>query len=121
LIGAASYRLSTAIDYERMLERRQMSVIEWWTQPTQRRTFPALSQLAVEVLSAFAMSAESERTFGKARWTTSWEQSQLSANTIKCSELLEGWMYHGVAYALPADYIDDQGSDSEARGSLFVA
>jgi hypothetical protein len=59
-----------------------MSVIEWWTQSTQQRSFPALSQLVVEVLSAFAMSAESERTFSKARWTTLWEQSQLSVNTI---------------------------------------
>jgi hypothetical protein len=54
-----------------MLEGRQMTVVEWWSQPTQRQTFPALSQLAVDVLSAFAMSAESERTFSKARRTTS--------------------------------------------------
>jgi hypothetical protein len=54
-----------------MLEGRQMTVVEWWSQPTQRQTFPALSQLAVNVLSAFAMSAESERTFSKARRTTS--------------------------------------------------
>jgi hypothetical protein len=71
------------------LEGRQLTVIEWWAQPTQRQTFPALSQLAIDVLSAFAMSAESERTFSKARRTTSWERSQLSANTIRCSELLK--------------------------------
>jgi hypothetical protein len=104
-----------------MLEGRQMSVVEWWTQPTQRQTFLALSQLAVDVLSAFAISAESERTFSKARRTTSWERSQLSANTIKCSGLLKNWLHRGVAYALPADYIDDLDSDSDARGSLFVA
>jgi hypothetical protein len=69
------------------LEGRQLTVIEWWAQPTQQQTFPALSQLAVDVLSAFARSAESERTFSKARRTTSWERSQLSANTIRCSEL----------------------------------
>jgi hypothetical protein len=53
------------------LEGRQLTVIEWWAQPTQRQTFPVLSQLAIDVLSAFAMSAESERTFSKARRTTS--------------------------------------------------
>lgn len=104
-----------------MLEGRQMSVIEWWTQPTQRQTFPALSQLAIDVLLAFAMSAESERMFSKARRTTSWERSQLSANTIKCSEVLKEWLHREVAHALPADYIDDQDSDSDARASLFVA
>jgi hypothetical protein len=25
-----------------MLEGRQMTVVEWWSQPTQRQTFPAL-------------------------------------------------------------------------------
>ena len=54
-----------------MLEGRQISAVEWWSQPTQRQTFSALSQLAVDVLSAFAISADSERTFSKARRTTS--------------------------------------------------
>jgi hypothetical protein len=89
-----------------MLEGRQMTVIGWWLQPTQRQTFPALSQLAVNVLSAFAISAESERIFSKARRTTLWERSQLSANTIKCSKLLKDWLYRGVAHSLPADYVD---------------
>jgi hypothetical protein len=96
------------------LEGRQLTVIEWWAQPTQRQTFPALSQLAIDVLSAFAMSAESERTFSKARRTTSWERSQLSANTIRCSELLKDWLHRGVPHALPTNYIDsDQDSDNE--------
>jgi hypothetical protein len=90
-----------------MLEGRQISAVEWWSQPTQRQTFLALSQLAVDVLSAFAMSAELERIFSKARRTTSRERSQLSANTIKCSELLKDWLHRGVAHALPADYIGD--------------
>jgi hypothetical protein len=94
------------------LEGRKMSAVKWWSQPTQRQTFPALSQLAVDVLSAFAMSAESERTFSKARRTTSWERSQLSANTIKSSELLKDWLHRGVAHALLDDYIGDQESDS---------
>ncbi|KAF7448758.1 Dimer-Tnp-hAT domain containing protein [Pyrenophora tritici-repentis] len=98
------------------LEGRQMTVIKWWAQLTQRQTFPALSQLAIDVLSAFAMSAESERTFSKARRTTSWERSQLSANTIRCSELLKDWSHRGVAYRLPNDYIDSNyGSDSEGQ------
>jgi hypothetical protein len=84
-----------------------ITTVEWWSQPTQRQTFLALSQLAIDVLSAFAMSAESERTFSKARRTTSWKRSQLSANTIKCSELLKDCLHRGVAHALPTDYIDD--------------
>ena len=90
-------------------------------QPTQRLTFPALSQLVIDVLSAFAMSAELKRTFSKARRITSWERSQLSANTIKCSELLKDWSHRGVAYRLPNNYIDsDDGNDSEAPRTPFA-
>ena len=104
-----------------ILEGRQMTVIKWWAQLAQRRTFPALSQLAIDVLSAFAMSAESERTFSKARRTTSWERFQLSANTIRCSELLKDWSHRGVAYRLPNDYVDSNyGGDSEAPTTLFA-
>jgi hypothetical protein len=106
-ISAPSSRLPT-------LEGRRLTVIKWWAQPTQRQTFPALSQLAIDVLSAFAMSAEPERTFSKARRTTSWERSQLSANTTRCSELLKDWLHRGVPHALPTNYVDsDQGSDNE--------
>ena len=98
-----------------------MTVIEQRAQPTQRSTFPDLSQLAIDVLSAFAMSADLERTFSKARRTTSWERSQLSANTIRCSELLKYWSHRGVAYRLPNNYIDsDDGSDNEALRTPFT-
>jgi hypothetical protein len=33
-----------------ILEGRKVTVIKWWAQPTQRQTFPALSQLAIDVL-----------------------------------------------------------------------
>jgi hypothetical protein len=36
------------------------SPIEWWCVPAQRMAYPALSRLAVDVLSASSMSAESE-------------------------------------------------------------
>lgn len=63
--------------------KRQMTVIEWWSQPLQRQSFPALSQLAIDVLSAFAMSAESERTFSRTRRTIDWSRSQLDAQTVR--------------------------------------
>jgi hypothetical protein len=103
------------------LEGRKMTVIRWWSQPTQQQTIPALSQLAIDVLSAFAMSAELERTFSKARRTMLGERSQLNANTIRCSELSQDWSHHVVTYRLPNDYIDSNyGSSSEASRSLFA-
>jgi hypothetical protein len=55
------------------------------------------------------------------RRTTSWERSQLSANTSRCLELLKDWSHCGVAYRMPNDYIDsDYRSDSEALRTLFA-
>jgi hypothetical protein len=62
------------------------------------------------------MSAESEQTFSKARRTTLWEMSQLSANTIRCSELIKDWSRYGLAYRLPNDYINSNyGSNSKRQ------
>lgn len=45
--------------------------IAWWLEDTQQRTFPQLSCMAITVLSALAMSAESERVFSLTRRTLS--------------------------------------------------
>ena len=92
-----------------IVDGRQLSVIEWWTSPLQRQSYVALSQLAIDVLSAFAMSAESERTFSSARRTTSWERSQLDGATIRHSELSKDWQRKGIADMK----IDGNGIDSD--------
>lgn len=40
-----------------VVDGRQLSVIQWWISPLQRQSY-LVSQLAIDVLSAFAMSAE---------------------------------------------------------------
>jgi hypothetical protein len=92
-----------------IVDGKQLSVIEWWASPLQRQSYLALSQLAIDVLSALAMSAESERTFSSARRTTSWERSQLDGNTIRHSELSKDWQRKGLADMK----IDSNGMDSE--------
>lgn len=96
-----------------IVDGRQLSVIEWWTSPLQRQSYVALSQLAIDVLSAFAMSAESERTFSSARRTTSWERSQLDGATIRHSELSKDWQRKGIAdMKIDGDGIDSDDNDS---------
>jgi hypothetical protein len=96
-----------------IVDGRQLSVLEWWTSPLQRQSYLALSQLAIDVLSAFAMSAESERTFSSARRTTSWERSQLDGNTIRHSELSKDWQRKGIAYMeIDSDGIESDDDDS---------
>jgi hypothetical protein len=43
-----------------MLIANNQSPVEWWCVPAQRIAYPVISRLAIEVLSAFSMSVESE-------------------------------------------------------------
>jgi hypothetical protein len=95
-----------------LVDGRQLSVIEWWASPLQRQSYLALSQLALDVLSAFAMSAESERTFSSVRRTTSWERSQLDGATIRHSELSKDWQRKGIA-DMKIDSYDMDSEDNE--------
>lgn len=92
-----------------IVDGRQLSVIEWWNSPLQRQSYVALSQPSIDGLSAFAMSAESERTFSSARRTTSWERSQLDSATIRHSELSKDWQRKGIADMR----VDGDGTDSD--------
>jgi hypothetical protein len=77
----------------------------------------------IDALSAFVMSAESERTFSKVRRTTSWEQSAPNAHTIRCSELFEDWQRRGLATSLPTHSTESDskgGVDSEGGSGLSV-
>ena len=68
-----------------LLHREELGLSAVYTPLSNLLTYVSLSQLAIDVLSAFAMSAESERTFSKARRITPWERSQLRINIIRCS------------------------------------
>lgn len=68
-----------------------MSAIEWWLQDPQRKRFPRLSIMAIDILSIPAMSDEPERVFSGARRTISWDRAQLSASTIEMLECIKSW------------------------------
>ena len=55
----------------------KISALKWWCQEQQRRRWPRLSLMAIDILSILAMSDEPERIFSGARRTISWERSQL--------------------------------------------
>lgn len=72
------------------------SVIQWWIEPAQREVYPLLSQHAINVFTAQAMSAESERVFSGARRIVSWSRASLSASMIEVLECLKHWQTSGV-------------------------
>jgi hAT family C-terminal dimerisation region len=67
------------------------AALDWWLEEAQRTKYPRLSQMAIDILSIPAMSAEPERVFSGARRTISWERSQLGASNIMKTECLKSW------------------------------
>jgi hypothetical protein len=74
----------------------KMTALEWWCQDQQRRRWPRLSYMALDVLSIPAMSDEPERVFSGARRTVSWERAQMGAETLECVECLKHWKRNGI-------------------------
>jgi hypothetical protein len=77
----------------------------------QRMAYPALSRLAVDVLSASSMSAESERVFSGCRRTVTWQRSRLSSDIISYSECSKAWQRSGIAAILLITSVSDDNSD----------
>jgi len=86
--------------------------LEWWLLPLQRRSYPELSRLAIDVLSAPAMSAESERVFSGARRTIPWTRAKLSAPVIEALECLKHWQRSGL---VNEEFLEAADSDIELQ------
>jgi hypothetical protein len=89
----SSRRGATTDEFDRFIdgpaEAIQGSPLLWWCQPQQRLSYPQLSSMAIDVLSAPAMSAEDERVFSGTRRTISWTRARLSASLIERLECLK--------------------------------
>lgn len=70
--------------------------LDWWLQPSQQTTYPALSKMAIDVLTAMAMSAESERVFSATRRTIAWTRARLESMIIERLECLKHWHKSGL-------------------------
>ena len=69
-----------------------ISPVQWWLQDQQKKRFPRLSTLAIEILSIPAMSAEPERIFSGGRRTMRWDRASLSIETLEMLECQKDWM-----------------------------
>ena len=65
---------------------------QWWLEPTQRRNFPNLSIMALNLLSIPAMSAEPERVFSSIGITVSKRRNRISIVTLEHLECLKSWL-----------------------------
>jgi hypothetical protein len=74
----------------------EMSALQWWCQDQQRKRWPRLSYMAIDILSIPAMSDEPERVFSGARRTMSWDRAQMGAETLEKVECLKHWKGSGI-------------------------
>lgn len=75
------------------MDREQYpSVLSWWCAEPQKKRWPTLSLLAIDILSIPPMSDEPERTFSGARRTLSWERAQLSPGKLEELECSKNWI-----------------------------
>jgi hypothetical protein len=60
-------------------------------EPVQRTTYPALSVMALDLLSIPAVSAEPERLFSSAKITIIDRKNRLQFDSIEAIECLKSW------------------------------
>lgn len=70
--------------------------LAWWCRSEQRAHYPRLSQMAIDILSIPAESAEPERVFSGARRTASWDRLRISCHNIERVECIGNWLKEGL-------------------------
>ncbi|KAK4065942.1 hypothetical protein Purlil1_13996 [Purpureocillium lilacinum] len=83
-------------EYERYCKSERVygftSALSWWLEETQRKNYPNLSKMAVDILSIPAMSAEPERLFSGAKTTITDRRNRLGRDVIEALECLKSWL-----------------------------
>ncbi len=74
---------------------------KWWLKPTQQKSFPNLSKMALDILLIPAMSADPERLFSSTKITISDRRNRLRIYTIEALECLKSWL--GIQVILDDD------------------
>ena len=76
-----------------------------------KKSYPALSVMALDVLSIPAMSAEPERLFSGAKITITDRRNRLGIESIEATECLKSWFSKGSTIAFADDAIDERFPD----------
>lgn len=90
----------------------------WWLEPTQRKTYPNLSIMALDILSIPAMSAEPERLFSGAKITITDRRNRLGIDSIEAIECLKSWLSKSSRVAFADDTMDIKPSDADRNSPI---
>lgn len=93
--------LSDVDEYARYLSEprhntpnREFDPVNWWLESAQRERFPRLSKMALDLLSAPAMSADCERLFSTAKLTVTDLRTRLDSESLEALLCLKSWQKH---------------------------
>jgi hypothetical protein len=73
------------------LDALKITPLQWWLLPEQRRRYPRLHRMAINILSIAPSSAEPEQQFSGARRTQSWDRLRLSPHNLQRLECIGNW------------------------------
>ncbi|KJZ70940.1 hypothetical protein HIM_09644 [Hirsutella minnesotensis 3608] len=91
--------------------------LKWWLDPAQRRRFPGLSLMAIDILSIASMSAETERLFSKAKLSVTDQRGSMNVETLNLLECLRSWDASALILPTECQYINGDRDSSERFGS----
>lgn len=72
------------------------SPLEWWLHRDQRKAYPRLSRMAIDLLSIPPESSDVESHFSSARRTLSWDRESMTCENLAKVECVGNWIREGI-------------------------
>ncbi|KAF6513165.1 hypothetical protein HZS61_007895 [Fusarium oxysporum f. sp. conglutinans] len=92
--------LDDADDFETFIDapptRITGSPLQWWLHRDQRKAYPRLSRMAIDILSIPPESSDVESNFSSARRTLSWDRESMTCENLAKVECVGNWMREGI-------------------------
>jgi hypothetical protein len=86
-------------EFERFINARPIRItvppLEWWAREEQRREYPRLHIMALDLLSIPPLSDKIEGIFSGVRRAIPWERGSLLMETVQKQELMGSWNWNG--------------------------
>jgi hypothetical protein len=71
------------------------SPLQWWCHKDQRKTYPRLGRMAIDILSIAPESADQESAFSGGRRTLSWDRERMTCKNLEKVECIGNWLREG--------------------------
>lgn len=87
-------------DFEKFIRAKPIKIegcpLLWWCQGEQRKTYPRLSRMAIDILSVPPGSADAESALSGGRRTLSWDRERMSCANLEKVECIGNWLREGL-------------------------